>query len=310
MQTTSGRRGVSRLVAPVAVIAVLAAVVGAYVFLTRAPAAPTRTSTIGPPTVSVQTAVNRLVQDLNDRNVDGMVTFYSPNAVDVWFGNTGGLSGRYVGPEQIRLIYATSVGKTTSLDANLSDYTPDVFSQTNINTTFVINMRGNSTVAGILTARVDVSEEWNWGNPGWQISKENWNYALFDASNIDKNLSGSTTFPQWSVMKMGGNPNLVSEKSFEWHAGPYLAAVLYAFLVGVVAVLALRLQVSSSDSRARTKMAHGAGGRAGPGGRTSDSSTPSEPSRSSCSLGGRLRITSPAITTATPKAAKTSASVR
>jgi hypothetical protein len=242
MQTTSDRRGVSRLVAPVAVIAVLAAAVGAYVFLTRAPATPTQTSTTGPPTVPVQTAVDQLVQDLNDRNVDGMVTFYTPNAVDVWFGNTGGLSGRYVGPEQIRLIYATSVGKTTSLDANLSDYAQDVFSPTNVNATFVINMRGNSTVAGILTAKVDVSQEWNWGNPGWQISKENWNYAIFDASNIDKNLGTSTTFPQWAVMNMGGNPNLVSEKSFEWHAGPYVAASVYAFLFGVVALLALRLR--------------------------------------------------------------------
>ncbi len=241
MQLKRGRTGASKLAALVVVIAVLAAA-GGYVFLARGPATPTQTSTAGPPTVPVQTAVDQLVQDLNDRKVDGLVTFYSPNAVDVWFGNTGGLSGRYVGPEQIRLIYATSVGKTTTLDANVSDYAEDVFSPTNVNATFVMNMRGNSSVAGILTAKVDVSQEWNWGDSGWQISKENWNYALFDSSYIDANQSGSTTFPQWAVMKTGGNPNLVSEKSFEWHAGPYVAASVYAFLFGVVALLALRLR--------------------------------------------------------------------
>jgi hypothetical protein len=222
---------------------------GAYVFLTRGPATSSPTSAAGPPTVQVQTVVDQLVQDLNNRNVDGLVTFYGPNAVDIWFGNTGGLSGRYTGLEQIRLIYATSVGKTTTLDANVSDYAQDAFSPTNVNTTFVMNMRGNSTVAGILTAKVDVSQEWNWGNSGWQISKENWNYVLFDASFIDANKGSSTTFPQWAAMRMGANPNLVSEKSFEWHAGPYVAASVYAFLFSVVAYMALRLR--SADTGAR-----------------------------------------------------------
>ena len=248
MHPVRGRTGVSRLAAVVAVVAVLI-VAGGYAFLARGPATPTQTSTAGPPTVPVQTAVDELVQDLNDRNVDGLVTFYGPNAVDIWFGSTGGLSGRYVGPEQIRLIYATSVGKTTTLEANLSDYAQDVFSPTDANATFMISMQGNSSVAGNLTARVDVSEEWNWGNSGWQISKENWNYALFYSSYLSANQSTVTTFPQWGVMKNGGNPNLVSEKSFEWHAGPYVAASLYAFLFGVVALLALRLRSTGRGTR-------------------------------------------------------------
>jgi hypothetical protein len=241
MHMTLGRRGVFKLVAPIAVIAVLAAA-GAYVFLTRSPSPPPPTSTTGLPTVPVETTVDQLVQDLNDRNVDGLVAFYGPNAVDIWFGNTGGLSGRYIGPEQIRLIYATSVGKTTTLEANLSDYAQDVFSPTNVNATFVLDMNGNSTVAGVLTAKVDVSEEWNWGNSGWQISEENWNYALFYSSYISAGQAPSTTFPQWGYALKGGNPNLVPEKSFEWHAGPYIAASVYAFLFGVAAFTALRLR--------------------------------------------------------------------
>jgi hypothetical protein len=96
MHTTGSRTGVSRLAAPVAVIAVLM-VAGAYVFLTRGTTTSSQTSAAGPPTVQVQTAVDQLVQDLNNRNVDGLVAFYAPNAVDIWFGNTGGLSGRYTG---------------------------------------------------------------------------------------------------------------------------------------------------------------------------------------------------------------------
>jgi len=250
MHPIRARTGVSRLAAALAVVAVLI-VAGAYVFLARAPAAPTQTSTAGPPTVPVQTAVDQLIQDLNDRNVDGLVALYSPDAVDIWFGSTGGLSGRYAGPEQIRLIYATSVGKTTTLDANLSNYAQDVFSPTNVNATFVLNLRGNSTVAGVLLATVDVSQNWNWGSSGWQISEENWNYALFYSSYLSANQNTVTTFPQWGVMKAGGNPNLVSEKSFEWHAGPYVAASVYAFLFGVVAFMALSLRSKGRGADAR-----------------------------------------------------------
>jgi len=239
MHRIRGKTGVSKLAAAVVVVVVLI-VAGGYAFLARGPATSTQTSAAGPPTVPVQTAVDQLVQDLNDRNVDGLVTLYSPNAVDIWFGNTGGLSGQYVGPQQIRLIYATSVGKTRTLDANLSDYAQDVFSPTNANATFVLNISGNSSVAGILTAKVDVSQDWNWGNSGWQISKENWNYALFYSSYISAGQAPSTTFPQWGYALKGGNPNLVSEKSFEWHAAPYLAASAYAFLFSVVTLLALR----------------------------------------------------------------------
>ncbi|HEV2390064.1 MAG TPA: nuclear transport factor 2 family protein, partial [Nitrososphaerales archaeon] len=131
MHPTPRRTGVSRLAVAAAAAAVAVIVIGGYTFVARGPATSTQTSAAGPPTVPVQTTVTQFVQDLNDRNVDGLVTLYSPNAVDIWFGNTGGLSGQYVGPEQIRLIYATSVGKTTTLDANLSDYAQDAVSPTN-----------------------------------------------------------------------------------------------------------------------------------------------------------------------------------
>src|SRR5207253_10035051 len=145
----------------------------------------------------------------------------------------------------------TSIGKTTKVDANVSGYAEKPVSPAHVNTTFMISMLANSTVAGILTATIDVSQEWNWGGVGWQISKENWAYTYFDSSVIDANHSGPvTTFPQWGVMKAGGNPDLVSEKSFEWHVGPYLAAAVYAFLVTIVFFLVLR---PKSNDRGRVR---------------------------------------------------------
>jgi hypothetical protein len=249
MMRAPGRTGVSKLAVPVALIVILA-VARAYVFLTRSsPTLSQGSSASSLPPVS--SAVNQLIQDLNDRNVDGAAAFYGTNAVDVWSGNLVGLQGQYLGAENIRLLYATTVGKSTKVVANVSNYAEDKFSPMHVNATFVVGMFANSNAAGKVTATIEVSQEWNWGSGGWQISKENWNYKYYDSSFIDEGIPSSTTFPQWGFMLKGGNPNLVSEKSFEWHAGPFLAAGVYAFLFSIVFVLAVRLRSRNRGARQR-----------------------------------------------------------
>ena len=63
-----------------------------------------------------------------------------------------------------------------------------------------------------------------------------------DSSYIDEGIPTATTFPQWGYEAKGGNPNLVSEKSFEWHAGPYVAVSVYAFLAGVLGYAVIRFR--------------------------------------------------------------------
>jgi hypothetical protein len=242
MDLSRGRAAVSKLAVPVALIVILVAA-GAFVFFTRSTTSSSTQSSNSSslPTITVRTAVNQFVQEINNRSIEGVLTFYTPSSLVVWSGNTGGLVGKYNGAGNIRLIYAASVGKTTQISANVSNFAENVFSPTHENATFVIGMHANSTTAGIVNATVLVSQEWNWGGGGWQIARENWNYKFFDASFLDAQQGSATTFPQWGVMKMGGNPNLVSEKSFEWQAGPFVAAGVYAFLFSF-AFLALRLR--------------------------------------------------------------------
>lgn len=248
----SERRGVSRLAVPVALVVILA-VAGAYVFLVRGTGAgsssQTSTSSAVLPTVPVNASVNQFLQDFNGRNVDGLVSFYAPSAVLVWAGNVGGLAGQYTPVGNIRLIYATTVGKSVSLNSTATGFTQKTISPTVVNASFVIVMVENSTAAGIVHATMDVTQEWSWGSSGWQIIKENWYYPHFDSSYIDAGIPAATTFPQWGYALKGGNPNLVEEKSFEWHAGPYVAASVYAFLFGVVALMALRLRSSLRIAR-------------------------------------------------------------
>jgi len=245
------RTGLSKLAIPVALIVILVAA-GAYVFLVRgsAPSSSTKSSSSSTlPTVPVRDEVNQFIQDFTGRNVDGLVSFYAPTSTLVWSGNVGGLAGMYTPVGNIRLIYATTVGKSVTLAANISDYAEETISPTITNATFFITMLENSTEAGIVHATIDVTQEWVWGSSGWQISKENWAYKTFDSSYIDAGIPAATTFPQWGYELKGGNPNLVSEKSFEWHAGPYVAASVYAFLFGVLSLMALRLRSRDIEAR-------------------------------------------------------------
>jgi hypothetical protein len=257
---TRSRTGVSKLALPVALVVILV-VAGGYLFLSRSPTTSTSSSqssssSSSTPSVTLRTEVDQLIQYINGRNIDGLATFYTQNSVEHWSGNTGGLQGLYTGVSNIRLLYATSVGKTSVIDVNSSNYAEHVFSPTHINATYRLVMLANSTTVGKLNATIDVSQEWNWGSGGWQISRENWSYAYFDASLIDAKLISSTTFPQWGVMEAGGNPNLVSEKSFEWNAGPLLAAGVYAFLLTIVVVVAAGFISRDRGPRRQGQTAH------------------------------------------------------
>ena len=243
MRWTPARAGISKL-APLVVLVIVLLGAGAYVFLssrsTSPPSATGRASSSSQ--TPVRDAVDQYVQDLNDRSVNALASFYTPNSVVLWSGELGGLQGRYIGAQQIILLYGASIGKTTAMNATTSNYSQIALSPTVVNASFNLVLHANSTVAGVLNAAINVVQEWSWANDGWQISKETWAYTLFYSSQLTSELGTPTTFPQWGYELKGGNPNLVSEKSFEWHAGPYIAASVYAFLFGVITVGALRLR--------------------------------------------------------------------
>jgi hypothetical protein len=224
-----GRANVALIVAAVAFVAVGIALEAVFLPKTSSSAG-SRTTT---PSETVMTAVNRWVSDFSSRNVTALGNFYVPNATVIWTGNAAGLTGTYDGQNNIRILYGSTIGKETSLNASAADYAQKNITPFDANVTFTLNTSGNSSEVGKVIIQANVSQDWNYTGGEWQIVKEDWNYATFD-----EQLAGccSTTFPQWTALKEGQNPNLVSDKSFEWQAGPYLAVSVYAFLGAVVAV--------------------------------------------------------------------------
>jgi len=182
----------------------------------------------GTPSTPVKTSVDQFIKDFNTRDVQGLGNFYSQNAAVSWTGNAGGLTGNYNGQQNIRILYGSSIGKTLFLNASSAGYHESAANPANVNVTMTINLNGNSSVVGTLSSNIAATQQWAY-NGQWQIVRENWDYKTF----VVQYPVSATTFPQWGALKTGQNPNLVSEKSFEWNAGPYVAATVYAFLVAI-----------------------------------------------------------------------------
>jgi hypothetical protein len=210
------------------VVFVLAGLAVEVIFLPKAsfPAGSPR------PSEPAKTAFDQWVSDFESRNVTGLSSFYAENATITWSGEAPGLAGTYVGLANIRILYGSTIGKDTSLNVSVTNYTQKEITPLDENVTFFLSMTGNNTESGDVTIQVNASQDWGYVGGHWQVVKETWNYLTFDQQFV----CCSTTFPQWSAMKEGLNPNLVSDKGFEWHAGPYAAASVYAFLVGVLAI--------------------------------------------------------------------------
>jgi len=203
----------------------------------------TPSSSCPPPSTTVQTAVTQWVADFNSRNVEALGNFYSQDAAVVWSGQASGLAGTYNGQGNIRILYGSSIGKTTTLNASVANVVAKALSPDEYNVTLALSLKGDSSVVGALAITVDANQLWNYVGGQWQIVKESWNYVTFS----EQYPVSATTFPQWTAMKEGQNPNLVSEKSFEWNAGPYVAASVYAFLFGVLALGVLRIRKRSQS---------------------------------------------------------------
>ncbi len=199
------------------------------------------TSAGGSPSTTVKSAVDQLIQYFNSRDVGSLSNLYSSDACVTWTGLASGLVGTYNGQGNIKILYGSSIGKTTDLKASIANYNEKAANPTNVNVTMTISMRGNSSVVGKLNATIDATQQWVYNGGHWQIVKETWDYKVFDVQFV----VSSTTFPQWGAMKLGENPNLVSEKSFEWNAGPFVAASVYAFLFGIAAIGVLKYRERS-----------------------------------------------------------------
>jgi len=239
------RTGASRLILPI-VIVVAVAFAGVFVLVeqTNSSNSPETSSSSsatatysGPlPTMPVKSAVDQWLKAFNGRDVEGLLNFYGFSSDVIWTGNTAGLQGGYAGAGSIRILYGSTIGKTTQLLATSSNYTEKTLSPVNTNVTMTLRLNGNSSVLGTLNGTIVATQDWFFTSGQWQIVKENWDYKTFNV----QYPASSTTFPQWAALREGKSPDLVSEKSLEWRAGPVAAAAVFALLASIISLAILK----------------------------------------------------------------------
>jgi hypothetical protein len=238
MRGPKHRTGMPRFLLSFVALILIASLVAGYFLFQPHPSSSSSTSlssnasTENQPPVPLRSAVSQFLYDFNQRNVAGLSKLYDYSATVIWSGQgADGLAGAYAGTSNIQILYGSTIGKTSELNATMSNYKEAATSPSNVNATLTLRLSGNSTTLGAINGTIDVSQDWVFSGGQWQIIKENWNYKTFDV----QFPQSATTFPQWGALRTGKNPDLVSEKSFEWKAGPVVAASVYAFMFAVIA---------------------------------------------------------------------------
>ena len=144
----------------------------------------------GTPSSTVKAAVTRWIADFNDRDVTGIGSFYGQDALVTVTGEgaaSAGLEnnglvmdGAYIGLENIKILYGSSIGETANLTASVANYSENDVNLYNANVSLTLSMVGYSYSAGNLNITVDANQQWNYVGGQWQIVEGTWNYVTFD----------------------------------------------------------------------------------------------------------------------------------
>ncbi len=232
------RRAVSgTVIAVVVVVIVVVAGAGAYFAFGMgggggSSTTTTTTSTSGgqgaPTKESLNSSVQQFVTDFNNRDVTSIKTFFTSSSAISWTGSAGGLQGTYSGVDGAGIVYATSVGHTTSIKVTESKLTLQLAGSTGT-VGYTLNITGMSNIVGAFNSTANVSQVWVYQGGAWTIQTDDWNYLSFQSNNP----SQATVFPQWGLTLNGKPPSLAGEHVIEWNVAPYLAVGIYAAIVAI-----------------------------------------------------------------------------
>lgn len=231
------------VIAVVAVVIVVVVGAGAYfAFGLGGSGTPTKTTSTntsgGPPAGSLNSSVQAFVTAFNNRDVTTIKTFFTSSSAIAWTGSAGGLQGTYSGSDGAGIVYATSIGHSSSLAAKeLNLHISQAGSTGTVG--FRLNITGNSQVVGTFYTTADISQVWVYQGGAWTIQTDDWNYLNF----VSGNPSEATVFPQWGLTLNGKAPSLAGEHVLEWNVAPYLASGVYATIVALgIALIWVRIR--------------------------------------------------------------------
>jgi len=227
-------RKVSLLIGVIVIVAVCSAVLSLALIFT----AQNRENIVGSGELHVIAAPDPIgfalehLSKYQERNVASLLNDYLPNGAIVWSGESGGLSGTYRGINVIRTFLSTMLTSSERVNITVIEG-PSVRWSDDKSATVSIGIRvsGSNYVIGRFDGEASVHCELIMTDDGWKISLEKWHYSKFTSES-----PGATTFPQWSLLRIG---TTIESRRDELKEVIYNLSVPFAILVASFAVAAM-----------------------------------------------------------------------
>lgn len=228
----------------VGIVVILGVVAGAsFYFLSQQNGNPTTstptTTTSSGAAPSLRSEFDTHLANIDSRNIPTLLLDYLDHAVVTWTGSAAGLGGFYNGTNNIRLLYAAALSTAQTITVTPQDFLQINNSATQVTVNATLGITGKSSVLGPFNGTVKAQIVYVNSGGAWQISKENWNYLVFNVTAS----GGATTFPEWQ--KIGPvNPSMRSTDwlhNFVWDYGGFgVALMVYVYIVALLGLVVLR----------------------------------------------------------------------
>jgi len=128
---------------------------------------------------------------LGEKDVQRMMEFYSSaNPFAEWGGQSGVFAGTYPGFNNVRLLWASVIGNTETIESTFTDYSASFVGDTST-VSYELETVGRGKLVGDFSMVIDVVTVWDYVNGRWVITDDRWDFVIFEVEIVAQ----GTVFP-------------------------------------------------------------------------------------------------------------------
>ena len=125
-----------------------------------------------------------------EKDVQRMMDFYSSLPYAEWGGQSGVFAGTYPGFNNVRLLWASVIGNTETIDPTFTDYSASFVGDT-ATVSYKLATEGRGKLVGDFSMVIDVVTVWDYENGRWVIVDDRWDFVIFEVEIVAQ----GTVFP-------------------------------------------------------------------------------------------------------------------
>ncbi len=139
----------------------------------------------------LRSRVDDFYDAFGSKDINELLTFYSKSDVYAqWTGQSKVFNGIYPGWNNVRLLFASVLGTTLSIQPTIREYSAS-FIGDQATVTYRLNATGVGKMIGEFEFETDVITQWRYVDGQWLIEDDRWEFIFFKQENV----SEGTVFP-------------------------------------------------------------------------------------------------------------------